>query len=45
MLEVSVYAFGTPAQVLTRENVLSVYGVDADIVRDGDAVRVLPRYE
>ena len=28
MLEGSVYAFGTPVQVLTRENVLSVYGVD-----------------
>ena len=40
-----VYAFGAPAEVLTRANVLSVYDVDADIVRDGDAVRVLPRYE
>lgn len=40
-----VYACGAPGEVLTRDNIMSVYGVDADIVRDGAAVRVLPRYE
>lgn len=40
-----VFAFGTPTEVLTGANIREVYGVDADIVREGERVRVLPRYE
>lgn len=29
-----IYAVGTPAEVLTRENIMHVYGVDCDIVDD-----------
>ncbi|MBR7006947.1 MAG: ABC transporter ATP-binding protein [Candidatus Methanomethylophilaceae archaeon] len=35
MYEGAIYAVGTPAQVLTRENVLTVYGVDSEIIDDG----------
>ena len=27
-----IYAVGTPSEVLTKENIRTVYGVDADVI-------------
>ncbi len=34
MHEGTIFAVGTPAEVLTKENILKVYGVDSDIIDD-----------
>jgi iron complex transport system ATP-binding protein len=35
MYEGTIFAVGTPAEVLTKENVLTVYGVDSEVIDDG----------
>ena len=35
MYEGAIFSVGTPLQVLTRENIRTVYGVDSDIIDDG----------
>ncbi len=35
MHEGRIFAVGTPAEVLTKENIRTVYGVDSDIIDDG----------
>ena len=35
MHEGRIFAVGTPAEVLTKDNVLTVYGVDSDVIDDG----------
>ncbi len=40
----NAYASGSPEEVLTSENIRTVYGVKTNIIRDG-GLRVLPVYE
>ena len=43
MKDGSVFAVGSPAEVLTEENLKAVYGVDSEIVMDGDRPHVIIR--
>lgn len=45
MFNGSVYAYGSPADVLTKQAISDVYGIGADVINDGGRVRVLARYE